>query len=105
LFIFFRTYPFGRLFVALLHAPLQVRGAQLVSMAVGPKVASTKKKSSRSSKACTHRFVNNSPFPVEALWLDYDGNEKLYAVIQPNNQYAQGMASPQSELSTRKSSV
>jgi hypothetical protein len=47
-------------------------------------------RSGRSSKGCCHRFVNNSRSPLKVIWLDYDGEEVVYAVLEPSRQHAQG---------------
>jgi hypothetical protein len=30
-------------------------------------------------------FTNKTTFPVRALWLDFDGNEVVYSVLEPNS--------------------
>jgi hypothetical protein len=49
-----------------------------------------KPRSGRSSKGCCHRFVNNSRSSVKVIWLDYDGEEVVYAILEPSRQHAQG---------------
>ncbi|WIA31550.1 hypothetical protein OEZ86_002441 [Tetradesmus obliquus] len=42
-------------------------------------------KSLHSKAASVIVFTNNSTFPVRALWLDFEGHEVVYSVLEPNS--------------------
>lgn len=41
---------------------------------------------------CKIRFVNNSDQVLEILWLDYQGQEQRYALVEARSQHTQGEA-------------
>ncbi len=59
---------------------------------IATKRAMTKSSHDASTEACVLRFVNKSARSINALWMDFTGEEKAYHDLEP------GHARPQREL-------
>ncbi len=45
-------------------------------------------RSTQGGQSVSMSFVNNTGTKVQVLWLDFSGNRKLYAAIEPNGRYS-----------------